>query len=49
METIYKEVDFKQYCKSCKDSEVKEVDEPCNECLSEPMNVYTSKPIKWKE
>ena len=32
----YREVDFNKYCKTCKHEEVKEVEDPCNECLDEP-------------
>ena len=45
----YKEVYFHEYCKTCKHREVKDADEPCNECLSEPINVHSHKPVKWKE
>lgn len=45
----YKEVYFHNYCKDCKHKDVKDTDEPCNECLSEPINLYSHKPIKWEE
>ena len=45
----YREVDFNKYCKTCKHEEVKEVENPCNECLDEPYNEYTDKPVKWEE
>ena len=48
MEVIYKEVDFHKYCPSCKHKSKKDSEDPCNECLSEPMNVNTSKPMKWE-
>lgn len=45
----YKEVHYHAYCNTCKYREVKDTDEPCNECLSEPVNLYSHKPIKWTE
>lgn len=49
MDKIYKEVYFEQYCKSCKHSSNKEDEDPCNICLNEPANVYSHKPLYWKE
>ena len=48
-EEIYKEVYFHQYCKKCKHFKVLDADEPCDECLSEPLNLYSHKPTKWEE
>lgn len=45
----YKEVYFEQYCKNCKHKDTNEADDPCDECLSEPMNIYSHKPINWEE
>ena len=45
----YKEVYFGEYCKTCKYSDTKETDDPCDGCLSEPMNLYSHKPVCWKE
>lgn len=49
MENIYKEVDFETYCKTCEYKELKEKFDPCNDCLAEPMNANSDKPICWKE
>ena len=49
MENIYKEVDFKTYCKTCEYNELEEKFAPCNDCLAEPMNANSAKPIYWKE
>lgn len=38
MENIYKEVDFKTYCKTCEHKDLEEKFDPCNDCLAEPMN-----------
>lgn len=45
----YKEVYFDQYCKTCKYKDTKETDDPCDECLYEPVNLYSHKPVKWEE
>ena len=46
---LYKEVQFDKYCKKCKHKIKNENEEPCDECLSEPTNLYSEKPIKYKE
>lgn len=45
----YKEVYYNEYCTKCK--HIKEVmtDEPCNSCLSEPINLYTHKPVRFED
>lgn len=45
----YKEVYFDQYCKTCKHKEKKDNEEPCDECLDNPINVYSHKPVNYKE
>lgn len=45
----YKEVFFHLYCDKCKHKDVKDVDEPCNECLDYPINQYSHKPMKFEE
>ena len=49
MEIINKFVDYHKYCKSCKYSEIKETDEPCNTCLTNYINQNSKKPIFYKE
>ena len=44
-----KEVYFYEYCKTCKYSELKGDEEPCNECLENPTNTYSHKPVNHKE
>ena len=44
-----KEVYFDQYCSKCKHSDVKETEDPCFDCLAEPMNQNSHKPVKWEE
>lgn len=42
-------VDFKKYCKTCKNEKLRETKNPCNECLDYPINEGTSKPVKWED
>lgn len=49
MEYRLKEVYFDVYCKKCAYSESKESDDPCDECLTTPMNEYSHKPVMYKE
>lgn len=42
-------VNFHEYCPTCKYSETKEQDEPCSECLDEPSNIDSHKPVFWEE
>ena len=51
----YKEVYFHEYCKNCKhyDKQYYEKNRKhtttCHECLSEPTNLYSHKPVKFEE
>lgn len=45
----YKEVYFGQYCKLCKNRSLTEEDEPCYDCLQEPVNLYSHKPVRFEE
>lgn len=49
LENSYKEVYFDQYCKTCKHEKLDETDDPCDDCLNEPMNVNSHKPTMWEE
>ena len=49
MEIIDKEVNFHKYCESCKHRNKKEKESPCDECLEESANAYSSKPVRWEE
>lgn len=50
METnAYKEVYYDRYCSTCKHKNVPEADDPCDECLTEPVNLYSHKPVKYEE
>lgn len=49
MEQTYKEVYFGEYCKKCLHKDVKEFEDPCDECLTEPVNLYSHRPVNWEE
>lgn len=43
-----KEVYFDKYCSKCVACDKKEDEEPCCDCLEEPVNLYSHKPVKFK-
>ena len=45
----YKMVYYHEYCSKCKHEKVKDEDDPCAECLEEPVNVNSHKPVKFEE
>ena len=49
MEDIYKEVYFDKCCGTCKYEKTKEEDDPCDECLANPVNVNSHKPVKYEK
>lgn len=49
MQENWKEVYFDEYCPTCKHKWQKDYEDPCNECLNNPMNLYSHKPVNWKE
>lgn len=48
MEDQYKEVYF-TYCNTCKHRNLPQADDPCHECLGEPVNLYSHKPVNYVE
>ena len=48
MEIEYKLVDYERYCKRCKFSGIVEEDDPCHDCLNEPVNSNSEKPLYFK-
>jgi hypothetical protein len=46
MEKIVK---YDEYCDKCKHKDIPEDEDPCNECLTEPVNEDSRKPINYKE
>ncbi len=49
MENKTKEVRFDLYCKTCKYHDLDESKDPCNDCLNEPSNENSHKPVFWEE
>ena len=45
----YKEVYFHEYCKNCRHKKVKDTDDPCTECLNEPLNWNSHRPVKYEK
>ena len=45
----YKEVYYDKYCETCKYADVDDAKDPCNECLGEPTNLHSHKPIKYEK
>lgn len=45
----YKEVHFHEYCKKCKHEKKKEIEEPCGECMENPTNWNTHRPVKYEK
>ena len=48
METREHIVDFANYCLTCKNRAVNSVDEPCNDCLTNPTNTDSTRPVNWQ-
>ena len=44
----FKEVYFDEYCKTCEHEKVKDINEPCNECLDNPVNLHSHKPVNYE-
>lgn len=42
-------VDFALYCPKCKYWPTDESEDPCNRCMSEPVNEYSAKPVCYEE
>ena len=45
----YKEVDFHKYCPLCIHHDKTEEETPCDECMAAPANLYSHKPVMFKE
>lgn len=45
----YKEVYFHEFCKGCKHTDVSEFEDPCAECISEPTNLNSHKPVNYEK
>lgn len=44
-----KEVFFNVYCSTCKYEKRPETANPCWDCLEQPVNVDTHKPVLWEK
>ena len=44
-----KEIHFDLYCCKCEHSSKNEIEEPCNECLQNPVRENSHKPLNFKE
>lgn len=44
-----KEVYFNEYCDKCKHSKKKEEEDPCYDCLHEPVNIDSHKPLYFEK
>lgn len=42
-------VEFHNSCDICEYKDRSEQDDPCFECLDNPVNVYSRRPVKFKE
>lgn len=49
MEYPNKEVFFNQYCKNCVHYEEPETCAACDECLANPSNEWSHKPVRFEE
>lgn len=49
MEFSNKFVHFDEYCVKCKNKNTKETEDPCNECLTNPVNEHSHKPVSYEE
>lgn len=47
--TKTKFVKFDYWCKKCKNEKTDETEDPCNECLANPVNWDSTKPVNFKE
>lgn len=44
-----KMVDFHKYCEKCEYKNLPENEDPCYQCLADPVNVASHKPTHFKE
>lgn len=42
-------VEFEKWCGACIHKDVREVDEPCNECLTHTTNEDSHRPVEFKQ
>lgn len=44
-----KEVYYHRYCRQCEYRNASEADDPCDECLAQPVNEDSHKPVYFKQ
>lgn len=49
MNAQIKIVEFNEYCKRCEHYKKSEAEDPCWDCLSDAVNVYSHKPTRFEE
>lgn len=49
MDSTDKLVYFKDYCEKCKYAQAAETEDPCFDCLADPTNTDSHKPVKFEE
>lgn len=49
MEIIDNIIDFDKYCDTCKHRDLKGHFDPCNDCLDNPVNTNSAKPVYYEE
>ena len=49
MQTETKIVSFGLYCQLCKNKLLTDTEDPCNDCLTRPVNIDSHKPINFEE
>lgn len=49
MEIEYREVMYCNYCMVCRYKDLEDTEMPCCECLDEPVNLYTDKPVRFED
>lgn len=48
MQTETKFVDLNKYCPLCKNQTYDETKDPCNECLTTPVNIDSHNPVNYE-
>jgi hypothetical protein len=48
MESKDKFVDFQKYCKTCEHQSKSESEDPCWDCLTNPVNTNSQRPVNYK-
>lgn len=49
MEIIEKIVNYNKYCPTCAYVDLEDYKDPCNDCLNNPVNTNSQKPINYKK